>query len=90
MKTKNPKCIKCNKVMKVIYTKRSFKYNNKYRTYWSKEGYICNHLYYPFVILTPMNSTKYEVQFENYLISVHDIDIKNLLESLEKIFNFLI
>ena len=90
MKTKNPKCIKCGKVMKVIYTKRSYKLNGKYRTYWSKEGYVCNHIHYPFAILTPIKHKELSSKYLSYLVSIYDIDNRKLLKSLKKIFNFLI
>ena len=84
MKTKNPKCIKCNKPMKVIYTKSSYKLNDKVKTFWSKEGYICNHIYYPFVKLT-----KYKQYVkDSYLISIYDTEVRDLLKALKKIFSF--
>lgn len=83
MKTEIPKCIKCNKVMRTIYTKRTYKHNNKYKTFWSKEGYICNHLYTPYVILIPHKD------FKNYLVDIYDSEFKRLIKSIKKIFKFL-
>ena len=83
MKTKTPRCIKCNKVMKRIYTKGSYKLKGKYRTFWNPIGYVCNHTYYPYVIL---DSLKKDYNITNYLIDIYDIDFRLLLEALNKIF----
>ena len=87
MKTKQPKCVKCNKPMRVIYTKRTYKYNNKYKTFLSKEGYICNHLNYP-IVLAEWDIPSKHIKYSNYLISVDDIDLYELLKALDKIFKF--
>ena len=83
MKTKLPRCIKCNKVMKRIYTKNSYKFDNKYKTIWNPIGYICNHTYYPYIII---DSLKKDFDLTNYLIDIYDIDFRLLLEGLSKLF----
>ena len=87
MKTKIPKCIKCRKPMRAIYTKRTYKYDNKYKTFWSKEGYICNHLNYP-IVITEFDIPNKQKKFFNYLISVYDIDLEMLFKALNNIFEF--
>ena len=82
MKRKNPKCVKGGKVMKVIYTKETYKMDNKYKTFWSKKGYICNHIYYPMIIID--YHKKYGIT--NYLIDSMDIDLRLLLNAIYKIF----
>ena len=81
--------------MKVIYTKETYKLDNKYKVYWSKVGYICNDIHRPHIRITTYTETINEIRkknnkplvnVDNYLISVYDIQIYRLLKKLNKLF----
>ena len=88
MKTKNPKCPICKKVMKVIYTKKTYKYNGKYKTYWQKEGYLCNSFYQPVVKITAYVDISKGKAKPNYLIGIYDIETRHLFDAIDNIFIF--
>ena len=77
MKTKSPICPKCRKPMKVMYTKKSFVFEGKCKTYWSKEGYLCNHLYFPVALITTYNEYAKDKSYKgNFKVSVYDYDLE--------------
>ena len=82
MKRKAPKCVKCHKPMKRMYTKNSYKLEGKYKTYWKEIGWICKHVYYPYVIID-INKEYFGI---SKLIPYNDHDIKELFVALNKIF----
>lgn len=81
-RTKSSKCPHCHKPMKVFYTKESYKMNGKYKRYFKKVGYICNHIFNPMIILTEFSENYIDNQ-DNYMIGVYDIDTRDLLESFK-------
>lgn len=88
MRTKSPKCPICNNVMEVIYTKKSYMFDNKRKTYWSKEGYLCNDFYQPVVKITSYRDMTKGKAKGNYLIGIYDIETKELFEAINNIFIF--
>lgn len=86
MKSKSPICPNCHKPMKAFYTKRSFKLDKIYKRYWQKEGYICNHIYKPMIILTLYKEYSKNKQ-NNYMIGIYDIETIKLVKAL-RCFNY--
>lgn len=72
--------------MRAIYTKRSFKNNDKYRIYWSKQGYLCDQIHSQYVRLDYDWSNKKhpDQKFSQHLINAHDYLTQKLLNSLQK------
>lgn len=77
--------------MRVIYTKKSYESEGRYKPFWSKEGYMCSQIHSQYVRLDYDWSTKKcpNQQFSQHLINVWDFERIKLIWNLKKILSFL-